>query len=250
MNKKLTSLTGVALLAAAGTANADVIPLVDVDVSVNSWKAAVSGDVRSGDDPQDLENDLGFDSYQQLGWQLRVAHPVPVLPNVRVRFTEFDETENGQASSSFRGVDFTNRDVRTTLDLSNFDYTLYYTAPLPVVGLDIGLNVKHFNGEVEIQDRNDESRRERVNLNEYLPMIHAHGRVDLPLTGLRAGAEVNHVSYDGDSLSDVELYLGYSYDLFYGQVGYRDFRVDVEASDDLEIDGEINGPFARIGVEF
>lgn len=250
MNKNITALTGAALLAVTGSANADIIPLVDVHAALSSWNAGISGDVQSGGDSQDLEDDLGFDSYQQLGWQVGISHPVPLLPNARIRFTEFDETENGQATSTFQGVDFSNRDVRTTLDLSHFDYTLFYSAPLPVVGLDLGLNVKHFNGEVEIQDRNDESQRERVNLNEFLPMVHGHASVDLPLTGLGAGAEVNYLSFDGDSISDVELYVRYSYDLIYAQAGYRDFRVDVEASDDLKIDSEINGPFARIGVEF
>lgn len=249
MRKKLTALTGAVLMASAGTVNAGVIPLVDVDFALNAWNAGVSGDVRAGGDDQDLEDDLGFDSYRQMGWQLRVAHPIPLIPNFRVRYTDFDETENGRATSSFRGIDFSNRDVTTTLDLSHFDYTIFYTAPLPVVGLDLGFNIKHFNGEVEIEDRNSDDR-ERVNLNEFLPMLYGHVRVDLPLTGLGVGGELSYISFDGDSVSDLEFYVGYSYQLFYGQLGYRDFRVDVEASDDLKIDADITGPFARVGVRF
>jgi len=38
-------------------------------------------------------------------------------------------------------------------------------------------------------------------------MLHARGDVDLPLTGLGAGAEINYVSFDGDSARDIEAYL-------------------------------------------
>ncbi|TVP53989.1 MAG: TIGR04219 family outer membrane beta-barrel protein, partial [Halomonadaceae bacterium] len=173
----------------------------------------------------------------------------PLIPNFRIRYTEYDETESGQANTTFQGQQFTG-DVRTTLDLSHYDYTIFYTAPLPVVGLDLGFNVKHFTGEVVMQDRNNPGNRESVNLKEMIPMLYAHGRVDLPLTGLGAGAEISYISFDGDTVSDMELYLGYSYQLVYGQVGYRDFSVDIEGSGDLEVDADITGPFARIGVRF
>jgi len=247
MKKTMTAMTGALLFAGAGTAHA-VIPLVDVDANVGIWNASPSGDVQSGS-TFDLEDDLDYSSESNNVLSLRVTHPLPLVPNFRIRHTDLDMSGTGEVDGNFEGQSYQG-EVRSELDLSHFDYTIFYTPPLPFVTADLGFNVKHFDGSFEIEEREDGGNRDSVSINTVLPMLHAHGRVDLPLTGLGAGAEINYIAFDGDSIRDIEAYLSYSYNLFYAQGGYREFGVDVEASGDLEVDTSMGGPFLRLGVSF
>lgn len=239
---------GALLMASAGTANA-VVPLVDVDVTAGYWSGTPSGTVQSGGDPIDVEDDLGYDSEGHNNVSVRFAHPVPVIPNLRVRYNNIEHEGTGSVTTDFEGVTYTG-DVKSRTDLTHVDYTAFYTAPIPVVTLDLGLNVKQFDGEVFIEEQRPLGASETVKVDELIPMGHVRADVDLPLTGLGVGAELNHISYDGDSATDAEGYISFNADPVYIQGGYRQFDVDVDASGDLKVDTELSGPFVRLGVGF
>ena len=240
---------GALLMTSAGAANA-VVPLVDVDVTAGYWNADASGTLQSGGDPLDVENDLGYDSEGHNNFAIRFAHPIPVIPNLRLRYNDIEHKGTGSVDTTFEGRTY-NGDVSSRADLTHYDYTLFYTAPIPVVTLDLGLNVKHFDGEVFIEGETPTGNEsDRVEVDEFLPMGHVRADVDLPLTGLGAGAELNYISYDGDSATDVEGYISFNADPVYIQGGYRQFDVDVDASGDLNVDTELSGPFVRLGVGF
>lgn len=250
MKRTMTAAAGILLLAGAGSAQA-VIPLIDVDVTANSWNGGPSGTVQSGGDEIDVEDDLGYDDDYHRGFALRFAHPIPVIPNLRLRYNDIEHEGEGEIRSTtqFGGETYVaSEDVDSRIDLTHYDYTVFYTAPVPVVTLDLGFNVKHFDGEFDLEGQ-DSGTRESFDIDEFLPMLHARGHVDLPLTGLGAGAEINYVSYDGDSARDVEAYLKYSVEPAYVEGGYRELAVDVDA-DDLNVDTDLGGPFVRVGVGF
>lgn len=246
MNRTMTAAAGLLLLAGAGSAQA-VVPLVDVDVTANSWQAGPSGTVQSGGDQIDVEDDLGYDDESHRGFALRLAHPVPVIPNLRLRYNDIEHEGQGSVSTQFRNTVYS-EDVDSRIDLTHYDYTIFYTAPVPLVTLDLGFNVKHFDGQFDIQGQAT-GRSESVEIDEFLPMLHAGGDVDLPLTGLGAGAEINYVSYDGDSARDIEGYLRYSVEPVYVEGGYRELAMDVDA-DNIEVDTDLGGPFVRVGIGF
>lgn len=238
---------GALMMTSAGAANA-VVPLVDVDATVGYWNADPSGSVQAGGDPIEVDDDLGYGSEGQKNLSLRFAHPIPVIPNARIRFNELEYKGQGEVIARFRDQAYA-EDVSSRTDLTHYDYTAFYTAPIPVVTLDVGVNVKHFDGEffIESEERDQE---DKITINEFLPMGHVRADVDLPLTGLSAGAELNYISFDGDSATDVEGYVSFDADPVYVQGGYRQFDVDIEASDDLNVDTDMSGPFVRLGVGF
>lgn len=239
---------GALMMTGAGAANA-VVPLVDVDVTAGYWNADASGTLQSGGDPLDVENDLGYDSEGHTNFAIRFAHPIPVLPNLRLRYNDIEHKGTETVNAQFEGNSYSG-EVKSRADLTHYDYTLFYTAPIPVVTLDLGLNVKHFDGEVTLEEQGSNPSNNTVEVDEFLPMGHVRADVDLPLTGLGAGAELNYISYDGDSATDVEGYISFNADPVYIQGGYRQFDVDVDASGDLNVDTELSGPFVRLGVGF
>lgn len=246
MKKTMTAAAGMLFLASAGSAHA-VVPLVDVDVTANSWQAGPTGTVQSGGDQIDVEDDLGYDDESHTGFAVRFAHPVPVIPNLRLRYNDIEHKGQGTVTTTFRNSAYA-EDVDSRIDLTHYDYTIFYTAPVPVLTLDLGFNVKHFDGQFDIEGQTT-GQKESVDIDEFLPMLHARGDVDLPLTGLGAGAEINYVSYDGDSARDIEAYLKYSVDPVYVEGGYRELAMDVDA-DKIEVDTDLGGPFVRVGIGF
>jgi|AntDeeMetagen285_2_1112576.scaffolds.fasta_scaffold00367_13 outer membrane protein len=250
MKKTMTATAGMLLLVSAGTAQA-VIPLIDVDVTANSWQAGPSGTVQSGGNAIDVEDDLGYDDESHTGFAVRFAHPIPVIPNLRLRYNDIEHKAQGQirTTTQFGGQTYVaNENVDSRIDLTHYDYTIFYTAPVPIVTLDLGFNVKHFDGQFDIEATGG-TRKESVKIDEFLPMLHARGDVDLPLTGLGAGAEINYVSFDGDSARDIEAYLKYSVDPVYVEGGYRELAMDVDA-DNINVDTDLGGPFVRVGIGF
>jgi len=91
----MTATAGMLLLVSAGTAQA-VIPLIDVDVTANSWQAGPSGTVQSGGNAIDVEDDLGYDDESHTGFAVRFAHPIPVIPNLRLRYNDIEHKAQGQ----------------------------------------------------------------------------------------------------------------------------------------------------------
>ena len=249
MKKIITATASTMLIMGAGNANA-VVPLIDVDFTAGFWYGQPSGDVQSRGSNIDVEDDLDYSDQTHPELTLRVAHPAPLIPNARVRYIDIQHDGTGSISTRFENIDPSgSEDVESDLDLSHLDYTVFYTAPIPLVTLDVGINVKQFVGDFEIEGR-DTGDRESLDIDEFLPMGHIRGDVDLPLTGLGVGAEVNYIGYSGDSARDIEAYLKYTLEPVYVQGGYREFGVDVDASGDLEVDTELKGPFLRVGVGF
>jgi len=80
-------------------------------------------------------------------------------------------------------------------------------------------------------------------------MGYVAARVDLPLTGLSVGAQANAISYDGDSVSDINAYGQYQLSLLTFRAGYRQMSIDYEDSND-RLDVELGGPFISAGLTF
>ena len=74
-------------------------------------------------------------------------------------------------------------------------------------------------------------------------------RFDLPFTGVSAGVQGNVISFDGDSIHDVDAYGQYEISVVQLRLGYRQMAVDYEDSHNL-LDVTLGGPYASVGVDF
>ena len=74
-------------------------------------------------------------------------------------------------------------------------------------------------------------------------------RADLPFTGVSVGGQLNAISFDGDSISDVNVYGQYEIAVLRLQAGYRQIKMDYEDSDNL-LDVTLKGPDASGGGTF
>lgn len=238
--KKQLSLLALACMGSISVAQADVIGF---EIGAYQWKPDYKGTLRSDDslllgNNIDIQNDLGFsDESHNVLW-FSLEHPIPVLPNFKIVSSDLDASSNSTLDGIiFGGVTF-NEDVSTKYDMSNIEYTLYYEILDNWVNLDLGLTIRQYDGEVRISSTDDS---EVENIDFTIPLLYGKARFDLPFSGFFVDAEINIISYSGDSISDTALGLGYESDIGLGaKAGYRTFSLDVEDDTfvaDLEFDG-------------
>jgi outer membrane protein len=232
------------MVLAAG-AQADVLGF---RLGAYQWQQDYDGDVQSGGEKIDLQNDLGFDDDDGTVLYLALEHPLPLVPNLLLQRTEISSknTASLQRSFTFDGVTYNpSETVTTDLDLSHTDATFYYEFLDNVVSLDAGLTVRVFDEGVKL--RGSSSGSSKVDIDGVLPMLYLAGRFDLPLSGLYIGAEANGIAYSDTSLIDTRVNIGYETAIGLGlELGYRAFDLDYDDDDDkanVTVDGAYGSLF-------
>lgn len=238
MKKEL--LAAAVLATATGVAQADIVGLT---AGAYIWKQSWDGDVRSGPTANDeisLKDDFGYDDETGNSFFVALEHPVPLLPNVRLQRTELEISERSTLSRSFTFEDrvYTAGDtVDSTTDLGHTDATFYYEILDNWVNLDVGFSVRVFDGEVRLKSS---AFDESLDLDAPLPMAYANARFDLPFSGLYASAVGNVVAFDGNSVTDITMGIGYEVGITAIELNYRNFDVSLEDGDEeagITVDG-------------
>jgi outer membrane protein len=255
MLKKL-SLLSIIGLSLSSYVQADT---AGIEIGAYQWTPDYSG-VMSVDNGNQLgtslniQDDLGFtDEDHNIIW-VSLEHPVPFLPNVKIVSSDLDVSASSVLSRdiTFGGETFTaTENITTQVDMSNIEYTLYYELLDNWINLDAGLTFRQYDGVVALNTEPTGSNiSESEALDFTIPLLYVKGRVDLPLTGFFVDGEINIISFDGDSLSDTALSVGYESDFGLGaKAGYRTFSMEVEESD-FTSDLEFKGAYVSVFFHF
>ena len=241
--RKLAILAGGALMVSGSFATADIL---GVGASASYWDSDLSGQAEKSPDLVDVENDLNLSSDGNVNVEAYFEHPVPILPNVRLNYTRIEQSGDGNLSTQFDGLTI-GTSVRSDLELTQLDGTLYYELLDNWVNLDAGLTVRSIDGELLVQ--NTAGTQVFTEISGAFPMAYAAVRFDLPFTGVSVGAQGNLISYDGDSISDFNAYGQYELSLLQLRAGYRQMSIDYEDDND-RLDVELGGPFISAGLTF
>ena len=248
MKKTVLAASVLALLPMAS--HADLLFTVGAKASV--WAAEPSGQVDNDVSVDGEQNGLGLDS--ENGTQLTIffEHPVPVLPNVRIRQTSLDMTGSGFLASEFEDEVYAG-EVDSDLDATHTDLTLYWGLPIPAPFFDFnfGLTARTFDGQIFVESTGESSE---IPLDFTLPMGFAEVKVDSPF-GLYGSVEVNYIGYDGNTVSDWVYGVGYDLpvpvvDLGI-EAGYRTLAVETnEDTTDIATNFDISGMFYGASLAF
>lgn len=245
------TLIALSLSIASGAAQASFF---SVYAGAGVWHPSYSGD--AGADSTDLNN-FNLSDNNNFFVYAGFEHPLPLIPNILLRHTQVQVDGEGQLSNQFtlgRQTFSGNRDVYADLDMTHTDATLYYQLLDNWVSLDFGLTARAFDGYIYVEDQDNPSQNERMELSLVVPLLYASAQFELPFTGWRVGASGNIISYNGDSYSDLEASLGYSFGglvLDFGlDLGYRRMHLDVSDQRDFNADLSIAGPYLAAFVRF
>ncbi|KZY41104.1 MULTISPECIES: TIGR04219 family outer membrane beta-barrel protein [unclassified Oleiphilus] len=241
--KKVTKLLAPFVLAASATAQADFI---GGTVEASYWYAGVGGDASAGGATVDFEKDLGFEDDSFFELAASFEHPVPLIPNLKVRLTSLDQTESGNIDDTFDDVD---GPVTTNLDLTHYDVIAYYEILDNWVSVDVGLDIKVFDGQLNVEGDTESSTS---TIDNFLPLPYAKAEVELPFTGMAFGAELSGISYSGNGIYDARARIRQNISLAFVELGYRTMAIKIDdiGSADIEVDVDFSGVYLSTGLDF
>tara|TARA_R110001592_G_scaffold120444_1_gene324695 strand:+ start:2907 stop:3638 length:732 start_codon:yes stop_codon:yes gene_type:complete len=226
------------------SAQADII---GGSVEATYWYAGLGGDASFSNTTIDVEDDLdlGKNSFFELA--ATVEHPVPLIPNVRLKYSDLDQTENGTLSSNFGSAN--SGSVETNLDLSNVGLVLYYEILDNWVSADFGLDLRKFDGQLEITNKSDNSKFQ-TDIDEFLPLGYVSAEFAMPFTDMSAGVEISAISYSGNSIHDAKVRLRQGFSLAFIEIGYRQLGIKLEDLSNTDVDIDFSGVYLSTGLDF
>ncbi|WP_111861281.1 TIGR04219 family outer membrane beta-barrel protein [Acinetobacter sp. CFCC 10889] len=231
----------IATLGLCSVAQADFIGLKG---DISYWSIDGTSQIKHKADTKDLLLDpyVGINSEYDLDRkgtvQASVAfeHPVPVIPNVKVKYTKLDtETEENTVN-------------KTDINLDHTDLILYYEILDNVVKADVGVGATRLNGDVKQFGTS-------VDIDEYSPIIYAEVGAKLPFTGLSAKAEATYTNVNDVKITDAQAEVQYNFvqsmllDLG-AKVGYRIMNIELDDMDKRDMKFEFKGPYIGLDAHF
>jgi len=241
-NKIIKGLIVTSMLATL--TNADFL---GAQIGYSAWNAKTTGDIRKGGDSISLENDLGLVSQTNGFYYASFDHPLPFIPNIKLQQTNYSTNGNSTISKNltFAGTTYNINDtLKTDLTLNQTDLTMYYRILDNWINIDLGLTIKNVDGNLKIKTtlkNSDES------FDFVVPLVYSKLQLDLPFSGLSTEAEINFISYAGNTFSDIKAGLLYEFDSGIGiNLGYRSEKLTIDDINDVY--GTINNHGAYAGV--
>ncbi len=243
-------IIGSGFLIACASTSADTV--LGVDAGIGQWQSDYSGEVGSVSASLD---DLNLTEENNNHFFVALEHPIPLLPNILVQKLSLDTSAASTLDSEFVFDDIafpSGTAVVTQLDLSHTDAVLYYEVLDNWISLDLGLNLRMFDGSASIS-ASETNLTEHVELDAVVPMAYGKAQFELPLTGWSVLAAANVVAYDDNEISDYSAAVSYRSDMLVVfdlgiEVGYRSMSLQLE--EDLNTDIELEGPYASLTVHF
>lgn len=201
----------------------------------------------------DLVDDLDIENPQQSSMVFILEHPIPVLPNIRYQGFDLDANGEPTLDTDLRiNGGILNRDSDISgFDLSHDDIVLYYQLSNNRVDLDLGVDLKRFDGELSLDRENGTV----VTVDETIPLLYLSARFDLPYNGFYVGANINanivDLGLSNSSAQDSTIMLGYESGNGLGiEGGFKYFSLELDNVDNLNTDIEYDGIYLNGYINF
>ena len=236
-------------------ANAVQADIIGVRVSGGAFDYEVSGTIRddaSAANTIDVKTILGFEDKQETHGYVYIEHPVPVIPNVRLGITNITlaGTGNTGAGFTYNGQVFAGgQPITSSFDFSHQEVALYYEILDNIVSVDVGLNVKLFDGDISLASGAVSATSK---FDGTVPMLYAGVAISLPLTGLSIEGDLSTISAGDAAFTDYLVRVKYTTDFMLGvEVGLRSITLDYEDTGANEYaDVTVEGPYAAVSLNF
>ncbi|MFV2031880.1 MAG: TIGR04219 family outer membrane beta-barrel protein [Gammaproteobacteria bacterium] len=234
----------------ATTASADFIGL---KLGASNWAPELTGTFSSGNTTIDLVGELGLDDPSSSSLQLILEHPIPILPNIKYQNFELDSAGSSNIlpadAISFEGESYSGT-VTSTFDLTHDDIVLYYEILDNWINLDIGIDLKRFDGEIALSDDSGATPTS-VLIDETIPLFYLSARFDLPFSGFYIGADINSISIGDSSAEDSTIKLGYISESGIGiEGGYKKFSLKLDDANNIDTNLEYDGVYLNGYINF
>lgn len=268
--KKVTLLGLGSIFLLAGSSKAG--PLIDFEISIGAIQQKPSGYVSYKpaseiNDRIDLKNDARLGDKTQPWVKLKLEHPIPVIPNIKLAYMpmKFDGSGVLTRDINWGGRTYqANADFNLSVKLDRVDTTLYYnlpfikTATAGKLDVEFGLNVRTimFDGKLSgIEKVTGQSISESKSITLPIPMGHLAAEIR-PISQVSLVGELNYISYSKNTYYDYATGLRLnSHGLLrtplkpFVEVGYRYEKLKIDEQD-VKTDLKVKGLYGLVGVRF
>ena len=227
--------------------NADTI--LGVFAGAQYWYADNSTNINANSQFYLANEDFNLNHQANSSLFVALEHPIPFVPNIKIRKTNFSTNTNDSSTSSdtlcitvIPNPCFPNG---IELNLSHSDFTLYYELLDNWINLDLGLSAIYFDGKTRI------SALSQVNYSKIVPALYAKTMFEFPISNLSASLTANVGSLSNTSISDIELAAEYKLGLGFSlEAGYRKQNIDLKGFDEIKIESNASGFFSALNFHF
>ncbi|WP_297445770.1 TIGR04219 family outer membrane beta-barrel protein [Desulfurobacterium sp.] len=251
--RKILGLLTVGFLLSSTAANA--LPLLTIEAGAGAVQEQPSGWINYQGTNVDVKDDLNLgDETKPFGW-VRIEHPIPLIPNVKIEATKYDFTGSGTVTKSFTFANTSfnvSQNINTELRLDQYDLTLYWGVPflglatLGTTHINFGLTLKYIDGYASVESSNT---TESTDFQVALPMLYGQG--DFGVGSVRVNAELKWIGYSGNQFTDAKAEVRYSpIPLLFIGAGYRYENLKIDDIKDVSSDIKIKGPYLEAGLSF
>ncbi|KPH96530.1 hypothetical protein AMS58_00225 [Pseudoalteromonas porphyrae] len=257
--KKYCLAAALSMAFLAPVAHADTI--LGLYVGVDGWQSDNSG---SFADKGNTAQNFNFEDETFVSYYAALEHPVPLVPNIKLKYTELELNGSTTLDTAFEfnGTTYRNNTVASTMsDLSHIDYILYYEIfDNDLVSIDLGINAKQFDGEITVSgtdssNANDVQVTEKIDFSGFVPLVYGRAEVGLPLTGLSVFFEGSLLAIDDSKVQDYQAGIAWALldnlavdmDI---KAGYRSMVIELDDIDNVYTNIDASGPFAGIQIHF
>jgi len=221
----------------------------------NKSSAETDGDANTGN--------LGLDDENNPYVWVKLIHPIPIIPNVKLQYTRYDSS--GHSNYVAGGVeifgDFTIpaslTNVDTSMEIDSYDITFFYEIKPVVFDLEAGFGIDFWQGHTKIHGTSQATNITKTWVDEdwsvILPYLYAHAE-SMQFFGFSALADIKFaqlgdnyhheylgaIKYTIDIVGPINPFvkLGYKYKEAYGEDGDNETKI------------EYKGFFLEVGAKF
>jgi len=231
-----------------------------LELAVGGWKQSPQGYFAykpvTADDELDLERDCNYDDETRFTGRLKIDMPL-FLPNIYLMASPMEFDGTGLKTYNFYFGDELiqgNVPFYSSITLDHYDIGFYYGIPFietitaETVNIDLGLNVRIYDFEVEIK-QDSTSIEESEDFTLPVPMAYLALQIK-PVDKLAIEAEARGISYSGNQL--YSLIGRVKFNIFgpvFAAAGYRYDKLKID-EEDVEVDMDFSGPFIEAGFKF
>ncbi|MCC5826964.1 TIGR04219 family outer membrane beta-barrel protein [Alkalimonas sp.] len=224
-----------------------------VKVQLDSWQASADG--AFGQTGSSLPQN--FSSKNQLSLGLTLEHPIPLLPNLAVRYQSLKHVGRVELAQTFAlaGQSFPiGSQLSSKLDLSHLDLVLYYELlDNNLFELDFGAMVKRIDGTAEVSSQ--AALRSEQSVKGSIPMLYAATRLNLVGTSWQFFAQASGVTPGRHQAHDVSAGFAFQFIdtmMMDGalRLGYRDSKLELDNLQGLSSTMDYSGVFLGLELSF
>ena len=243
----LTKILILSSIYGFSSVNADMIR---INGGATIWKVSNSGKSTYTSNSVSGQDTIIEETKKQPFIWFSIKHPLPILPNIRMEYTQLET--NGVVTGSLS--DFTvpsGEQSKSNLKIQEYDVIPYYNLldNTAWTTLDVGLDFKILNtdytadsivvgGTTVFSGYKDKSTL-------VIPLGYIRGRLEIPTTDIGLEAEGKYITYNGSSVIDARIKFDYTFNTHTIinpgiEFGYKYQKYDLDDNDGTKINLKFN----------